>query len=57
MSTGARANLALRYVLDSTVGRSLKRGAKSAVDVRSVVVVLKWDGEGWFVLTSYPENR
>lgn len=55
--TGSRANLALRSTLDSTVGRSLKRGAKSAVDVRSVVVVLKWDGDGWFVLTSYPEDR
>lgn len=55
--TGSRANLAVRYTLDSTVGRSLKRGAKSAVDVRSVVVVLKWDGDGWFVLTSYPEDR
>ncbi len=55
--TGSRANLTLRYSLDSTVGRSLKRSAKSAVDVRSVVVVLKWDGDGWFVLTSYPEDR
>ena len=55
--TGSRANLAVRYTLDFTVGRSLKRGAKAAVDVRSVVVVLKWDGDGWFVLTSYPEDR
>lgn len=55
--SGSRANLALRYTLDSTVGRSLKRGAKSAVDVQSVVVVLKWDGDSWFVLTSYPEDR
>ncbi len=55
--TGSRANLALRYTLDSTVGRSLKRGAKAAVGVRSVVVVLKWNGDGWFVLTSYPEDR
>ncbi len=55
--TGSRANLAIRYTLDFTVGRSLKRGAKSAVEVRSVVVVLKWDGDGWFVLTSYPEDR
>ena len=55
--TGSRANLALRYTLDSTVGRSLKRGVKSAIGVRSVVVVLKWDGDGWFVLTSYPEDR
>ena len=54
--TGSRANLAVRYTLDSTVGRSLKRGAKSAVDVRSVVVVLKWDGDGWSVLTSYAEE-
>ena len=55
--TGSRANLAVRVTLDSTVGRSWKRGAKSAVDVRSVVVVLRWDGDGWYVLTSYPEDR
>lgn len=55
--TGSRSNLALRYRLDTTVGRSLKRGASTPVDVRSVVVVLKWDGDGWYVLTSYPEDR
>ena len=55
--TGSRANLAVRVTLDSTVGRSWKRGAKSAFDVWSVVVVLRWDGDGWYVLTSYPEDR
>ena len=55
--SGSRANLALRLSLDQNVGRSLKRGASKSVEVHSVVVVLKWDGNSWFVLTSYPEDR
>ncbi len=55
--TGNRANLALRASLESTVGRSLKRGQSKAVDVHAVVVVLAWEGDGWFVLSSYPEDR
>ena len=55
--TGSRANLTLRLSLDQNVGRSLKRGASKSVEVHSVVVVLKWDGNSWFVLTSYPEDR
>jgi hypothetical protein len=55
--SGNRANLALREDVGKVVGRSLKRGAKSPVDVTDVVVVLAWRNDGWFVLTSYPEDR
>lgn len=51
------ANLAIRVTMPSVVGRSLKRGANSAVSVKSAVVVLRWAGSSWYVLTSYPEDR
>ncbi|OAI38546.1 hypothetical protein AYO38_09565 [bacterium SCGC AG-212-C10] len=53
--TGSRPNLVLRYDAGFNVGRSLDRGASSARDVTAVVVVLKYDSKGYFVLTSYPQ--
>lgn len=55
--TGNRPNLALRASLGETIGRSMKRGQSKAVNVDSAVVVLRWNGDGWYVLTSYPEDR
>lgn len=49
-------NLVLRGRMAGTVGRSLRDGAGSPRDVRSAVVVLRWSGDGWYVLTSYPEG-
>ena len=50
-------NLVLRVTMPSTVGRSIRQGSSAAKDVKSAVVVLKWSGQGWYVLTSYPEDR
>ena len=55
--TGTRPNLVLRYTAKQVLGRSVERGAKGAVDAKEAVVVLKWTGRDWFVLTSYPEAR
>jgi hypothetical protein len=35
----------------------VKQGQSAAKDVDSAVVVLRWAGDGWYVLTSYPEDR
>jgi hypothetical protein len=55
--TGGRPNLALEWRGRQVVGRSLERGARTAVDVACGVVVLRWDAprEDFYVLTSYPE--
>ena len=50
-------NLVLRVTMPYTVGRSIRQGSSAAKDVKSAVVVLKWSGQGWYVLTSYPEDR
>ncbi len=54
---GSRANLALRLDFGEPIGRSMKQGQSNAKDVDSAVVVLRWTGDGWYVLTSYPEDR
>lgn len=54
--TGSRPNLALRAVMPAPVGRSWRRDDPAAEDVAGVVVVLRWSGDGWYVLTSYPEH-
>ena len=51
------SNLAIRVTMQQDIGRSLKRGAKTAVNVKAAVVVLRWAGDSWYVLTSYPEDR
>ncbi|MBK8560826.1 RNase A-like domain-containing protein [Candidatus Amarobacter glycogenicus] len=54
---GSRTNLALRLALGVVIGRSIEQGETRAVEVRDAVVVLRWTGTGWYVLTSYPEDR
>ena len=55
--SGSRANLVLRMDLGRVVGRSIEQGESRAVECEDAVVVLRWDGNSWFVLTSYPEDR
>ncbi len=57
--TGPRSNLALDWEGDGgrVLGRSLRRGARAPVPCFDAVVVLRWNGDGWYVLTSYPEAR
>jgi hypothetical protein len=50
-----RANLALHYHVDREIGRSLERGAWQTVPCRAAVIVLKANGDGFYVLTTYPE--
>jgi hypothetical protein len=50
-----RANLALHYHADREIGRSLERGALQTVPCTAAVLVLKANGDGFYVLTSYPE--
>lgn len=52
---GRRPNLPLDYHGLGVIGRSLRRGDAAARDCRDALVVLKWDGAGFFVLTAYPE--
>jgi len=54
--SGDRTNLVLDIDLDETVGRSMRRGEQPK-DVDSALVVVKWDGRGYYVLTSYPQER
>ncbi|MBK7725793.1 MAG: hypothetical protein IPI33_11300 [Dehalococcoidia bacterium] len=54
---GSRPNLALRLALGVVIGRSIEQGETRAVEVRDAVVVLRWTGTGWYVLTSYPEDQ
>jgi hypothetical protein len=53
-----KTNLAIRYRArdDIPTGRLLRRGATAPEDVSGAVVVLRWRGEDWYVLTTYPEN-
>jgi hypothetical protein len=55
--TGNRPNLALDYrgAADEILGRSIRRGRRDAVPCTNALVVLRWDGRGSFVLTTYPE--
>ncbi|MCC6386409.1 MAG: hypothetical protein IT302_03380 [Dehalococcoidia bacterium] len=50
-------NLVLRVTMSTAVGRSIRQGSSTPKEVKSAVVVLKWAGSGWYVLTSYPEDR
>jgi hypothetical protein len=56
--SGTRPNLALDYrgPAKEIIGRSIRRGRAVAVPCTDAVVVLRWDGSGGFVLTSYPES-
>lgn len=50
-----RANLALHYNAGREIGRSLERGASQTVPCTGAVIVLKASGDGFYVLTTYPE--
>lgn len=57
---GSRPNLVLEYrgSRATTVGRSLRRGARAVEPCSDALVVLRWDrGRAFYVLTSYPEAR
>ena len=56
---GNRPNLALSYRGPSKqiIGRTLPRGRRDSIPSTDAVVVLRWDGTGFYVLTSYPEIR
>jgi filamentous hemagglutinin len=56
-SGSSRPNLVLRVSMKDVIGRTIERGARAPVDVTAAVVVLRADGAGWYVLTSYPEDR
>ena len=53
---GDRPNLVLDVDVPRAIGRSMRRG-QAAREADSAVIVLKWDGKGGFVLTSYPQER
>lgn len=55
--TGSRPNLALRLDFGEVIGRSIEQGKTRAIEVEDAVVVLRWAGSDWYVLTSYPEDR
>ena len=50
-----RPNLALHFDDGHEIGRSLVRGATEAVPCSQAVIVLRADGEAFYVLTAYPE--
>ncbi len=52
-----RPNLALHFDAGQEIGRSLVRGQTQAVPCTEAVIVLHADGEGFYVLTAYPEAR
>jgi len=52
-----RPNLALHFDAGHEIGRSLVRGRTQAVPCTEAVIVLRADGEGFYVLTTYPETR
>ena len=57
---GNRPNLVLAYngTSGQSIGRSLRRGSRSAVAYSDALVILRWDrGRRFYVLTSYPEVR
>jgi hypothetical protein len=52
-----RPNLALHFDAGHEIGRSLVRGTTQAVPCTQAVIVLRADGAGFYVLTTYPETR
>ena len=52
-----RPNLALHFDAGRVIGRSLVRGATQPIPCTEAVIVLRADGEGFYVLTAYPEAR
>jgi len=58
--SGRRPNLVLNYTEPNrqALGRSLRRGQRTAQPASSAIVVLRWHEQSrrFYVLTSYPEN-
>jgi hypothetical protein len=52
-----RPNLALHFDAGRMIGRSIIRGADQNVPCTEAVIVLRADGAGFYVLTTYPEAR
>jgi hypothetical protein len=53
-----RPNLALHFDAGRVIGRSMRHGDESSSPSTEAVIVLKADGpDGFYVLTSYPEDR
>jgi len=53
-----RPNLALHFDAGRVIGRSMRHGDESSSPSTQAVIVLKADGpNGFYVLTSYPEDR
>jgi hypothetical protein len=52
-----RSNLALHFDAGRVIGRSLRRGTDQSVPCKEAVIVLRADGDGFYVLTTYPETR
>ena len=52
-----RPNLALHYNAGHMIGRSMYRGSDQSEPVTHAVIVLRSDGPGFFVLTTYPQER
>lgn len=53
-----KPNLAVRHRARDGLpsGRLLARGERRSKEVHGAVAVLRWRGDGWYVLTSYPED-
>jgi hypothetical protein len=54
---GRRPNLALHFDAGHEIGRSIIRGAGQVVPCTQAVIVLRADGDGFYVLTTYPEAQ
>lgn len=57
---GRRPNLVLpvaRPPAMPPIGRVLRRGSDEPVEAHAAIVVLRWDDDDFYVLTSYPEER
>jgi Bacterial CdiA-CT RNAse A domain len=53
-----RPNLVLHFDAGRVIGRSMRHGDESSSPTTQAVIVLKADGpDGFYVLTSYPEER
>ncbi len=52
-----RPNLALHFDAGRVIGRSIHRGSEQSVPCTEAVIVLRADGYGFYVLTTYPEAR
>jgi len=52
-----RPNLALHFDAGRVIGRSMHRGSDQSLPCTEALIVLRADGDGFYVLTTYPELR